>query len=399
MPESKQPKDEQEKPKPTEEEAASEPTDVIDVLDIPMPTAQEAEPVIKDEGFTAAFKFAVIGAGQGGSRIAETFWNLGYRRVAVMNTAEQDMAEIEIPWEHKFLMGHSGAGKDMDVAREMIQEKYEDVLDFTKKVLGDDHDRLLICLGAGGGTGAGTVNTLIEICHDLNVSLDKPKTNVGVLVALPTKAEGKRVNANAHVIVNELLALAASEQISPLIILDNERIKTIYPGLSVRDFWTTANDSICRLLHLFNTVACKNTRFTSFDRADFASVLTSGVITFGATPVEKWMDATDISFAIRDNMRRNILAGGMDLGKGTVAGCVVIGGEDVLAEIPQANLEHGFDQLSRIMGEGSTVHRGIYRGNKPGLVVYTAIGGLGAPDERLKEIASIGEVIGDIHGE
>ena len=47
---------------------------------IPIPEPEEeqvAEKEIKDEVETA-FKFAFIGAGQGGSRIAETFYDFGY---------------------------------------------------------------------------------------------------------------------------------------------------------------------------------------------------------------------------------------------------------------------------------------------------------------------------------
>ena len=64
----------------------------------------------------------------------------------------------------------------------------------------------------------------------------------------------------------------------------------------------------------------------------------------------------------------------------TLAACVIIGDKDSLDKIPQSSLEHGFEQLSRMMGAGSTVHRGIYAGAKEGVAVYTAIGGLQAPD-------------------
>ena len=86
-----------------------------------------------------------------------------------------------------------------------------------------------------------------------------------------------------------------------------------------------------------------------------------------------------ISYAVRDNLRRNILAG-VDAATGNVAACVIIGDKGSLDKIPQSSLEHGFEQLSRMMGTQSTVHRGIYAGAKEGVAVYTAIGGLQAPD-------------------
>src|SRR5688572_24518688 len=37
-----------------------------------------------------AFHMAFLGTGQGGGRIANSFWSLGYRRVGVFNTTDQD---------------------------------------------------------------------------------------------------------------------------------------------------------------------------------------------------------------------------------------------------------------------------------------------------------------------
>ena len=387
---------------PVEESQPEDSTDVVDVPDIPMPT-EAVDTEIKDT-FDGSLKFAVFGAGQGGSRIAEAFWKLGYRKVGVINSAAQDQAAIAIPEENKFLIGNAGAGKDRGAAERMTKEHYEGLLDFMRRCSEGGFDRILLCVGAGGGTGAGSISTLIKVARDLCDSLSMPvqPSPVGVLVALPTKAEGKKVNANAWEVMSSLLITsedAGPPVVSPLVILDNERIKDIFPGLSVQQFWATANSSISSLFHLFNTISSKETPYTSFDKADLDTVMASGVITFGATPVKKWDTATDISFAIRDNLKRNILAGGMDLSLGNVAACVVVGHKDVLSTIPQEFLEHGFDQLRRILGEGSTVHRGIYQGNKPGLVVYTAIGGLGSPLDRMRELAKLGtvQVEDDLH--
>jgi hypothetical protein len=46
--------------------------------------------------------------------------------------------------------------------------------------------------------------------------------------------------------------------------------------------------------------------------------------------------------------------------------------------------------LARIMKKGGAIHRGIYKGAKKGLVVYTILGELGIPTERLDEIERIG---------
>lgn len=354
----------------------------IDLPDIPLPDDEPIEDAVKDTFDDAAFNFAIVGVGQGGSRLAESFWNLGYRRVGVINTAQQDLSLIKIPEENKLLIGDGGAGKNPDAADEVFRTRYEDILDFLKKTFGSGYERVLVCAGAGGGTGAGGVARVLEICHDLNQSLGKETKDtdakVGCVLALPTRGEGIKVQENSKKTVIKVTELEKAGVVSPLVILDNEKIKQLYPKLSVNQFWSTANNSICSIFHLFNKISAQESAYTTFDKADLDTIFSSGVIMFGATPV-KDLSETGISYAVRDNLRKNILAG-VDVSTGNVAACVIIGDKESLDNIPQSSLEHGFEQLSRMMGSNSTVHRGIYAGAKKGLAVYTAIGGLQAPD-------------------
>ena len=353
----------------------------IDLPDIPLPDDEPLEDGVKDEFNDAAFNFAIVGVGQGGSRLAESFWNLGYRRVGIINTAQQDLSLIKIPEENKLLIGDGGAGKNPEAADEVFRTRYEDILDFLKKTFGNGYERVLVCAGAGGGTGAGGVARVLDICHDLSQSLGKEKKDtdakIGCILALPTRGEGIKVQENAKKTVLKTLDLQKAGVVSPLIILDNEKIKQLYPKLSVNQFWGTANNSICSIFHLFNKISAKESAYTTFDKADLDTIFASGIIMFGATPVKDFSD-TGISYAVRDNLRKNILAG-IDAATGNVAACVIIGDKDSLDKIPQSSLEHGFEQLSRMMGPKSTVHRGIYAGAKKGVAVYTAIGGLEAP--------------------
>ena len=73
----------------------------IDLPDIPLPDDDPVEDGVTDTFDDAAFNFAVGGVGQGGSRLAESFWNLGYRRVGVINTAQQDLSLIKMPEANK----------------------------------------------------------------------------------------------------------------------------------------------------------------------------------------------------------------------------------------------------------------------------------------------------------
>jgi cell division GTPase FtsZ len=363
----------------------------VEVPDIPLP--EEEKTIEIEDTFKGAFKFAIIGAGQGGGRLAQTFWNMGYKRTAVINTSEQDLATIDMPDDRKLLIGTGGAGKNPAVAASLIKDKKEDVLDFMRRSFGPGFDRVFCCASAAGGTGSGTLLHLIDVAIELQQSLKTTSQKVGVVLALPKISEGQKLNANAYNVLRDVFALVEKGIVSPLVLVDNEKISTLYPKLAVDPFWDTANRSLISLFHLFNLTSIRESRYTSFDPSDLKTILDSGLITFGATPVENWKDATGISFAIRNSLKKNILSGGVSIETGNTAGAMIIGSEEVLGQVPQVNLDTAFEQLTRILKPGNTVHRGIYRGNKPGLVVYTIIGGLGRPTDKLAELRKFGNVI------
>ena len=149
--------------------------------------------------------------------------------------AQQDLSLIKIPDENKLLIGDGGAGKNPEAADEVFRTRYEDILDFLKKVFGNGYERVLVCAGAGGGTGAGGVGRVVDICHDLSQSLGKEKKDtdakIGCVLALPTRGEGIRVQENSKKTVLKTLDLQRAGVVSPLIILDNEKIKQLYPEI------------------------------------------------------------------------------------------------------------------------------------------------------------------------
>ena len=359
----------------------------LEVPEIPLPVAPEPEKEYEDE-VEGAYKFAFMGAGQGGSRMAEAFYSLGYRRISVINTAQQDLNTINL--ENKLCIGEGGAGKNPDVAEKLYQEKKEDVLDFMRDSFGKDFDRIFVCAGAGGGSGAGTVVPLIHTARELQESVKCPTDKVGVILALPKISEGKKVNANAYKTLAKVWPLIKEGIVSPLIVVDNERINALYPGLAVAPFWKTANMSIAGLFHLFNLTASKDSSYSSFDSNDYKQILDSGFITFGASPVPEWKEASSITKTVRDNLKSNVLSGGVDLSTGNCAGVIMIGGNEILENVPQENLDMAFEQFTRILGNNSTVHRGIYTGDKPTLTVYSCVGGLGGPEEKMEELCKLG---------
>ncbi len=368
------------------EEVTSEPTIDVSLPDLLIPPAPEEAEVdeIKDE-VDVSFNFAFIGAGQGGSRIAETFHTLGYRKIAALNTAEQDLNTIKL--KNKLLIGDGGAGKDRSYADSIFKERREDVIDFMRYSFGEQLDRIFICAGAGGGTGSGVVCSLAEAAKELQETVDAKSKQVGVILALPKRSEGAKVASNAKETLNDVWKLVKSGVVSPLIILDNEKIGKLYPNLVVSNFWNTANMSIAGLFHLFNLTTAKDSSYTSFDSNDYKTILDSGLMVFGASPVKDWKDPVSISRAIRENLQNNLLSGGIDLSTGDRAAAVVIGSKEQLDNVPQSNVDQAVAQLNRVLKPGSVVHSGIYTGDRDTLTVFTAVGGLGKPEEMLKSLS------------
>lgn len=98
-----------------------------------------------------SIRFGVIGTGQCGGRLAEVFARFGYS-VCAINTAEQDLAYLDLPDSNKLLMPYAlgGAGKNLLIGQQAAVENLEGI----KGLLGNtmsDVDQVLITVGGGGG--------------------------------------------------------------------------------------------------------------------------------------------------------------------------------------------------------------------------------------------------------
>ena len=109
----------------------------------------------------------------------------------------------------------------------------------------------------------------------------------------------------------------------------------------------------------------------------------------GLTKVTQFGDKFSLSQAVKQNLEKTLLAGGFELASSKVSGAIAVGGKKLMANVKglQDNIDYSFDVLSEITGK-STVHRGIYEDGRDSLRVYTIIGGLDAPTERLEELRS-----------
>lgn len=382
---------------------------ILDISNVPIPPKETVERV--EDEFKAgdpAFRMCFLGLGQGGGRIAQQFWTYGYRRVCAVNTALADIQPLDLPDGSKIIVGAGGgAGGDPQMGAQIVEDHREDVYDLARKSFGAEFDRIMVTATAGGGTGSGGLFEAINVAHDLIDKLelrndDPNDPQVGVIIALPKEADGKDAHKNAAQTVQKLAALTRAEparkrvpakppRISPLIIIDNQRIDRLYPKTPTGQFWATANHAVCSLFHLINLVSARESTYTSFDKKDFESILKSGILIFGAMPVEDWRSREGISVALRNNLARNLLVGDIDIKSGKIAGCVIVAKKDILDnELNQENIDEGLSMLGRtIQGEGAVRH-GVYAGNNETVTVYTMIGGLDIPAERINQLRRSG---------
>ena len=361
----------------------------FDMPDIPMPEEDVAQLVIEDK-FPAACKFAFLGIGRAGSRIVEGFHKLGYARVCAINTAKQDLQEIQIPEKNKLWLGGNGAGGIRTQGMQYTKDKFEEIVDLMRNSYGTDFDRIMVCVGAGGGTGSGGMEVAVGIANALveHMRIKKvgDKTRVGLMLALPTNSEKSHM-ANAYEAMKYVEKQLEQQALSPVIIIDNESVSKLHPGATVGNVWGKINQSAVTLLHTFNAICVAPTKHIALDPADLGTILESGLITYGATPLRD-VAPEKLSQAMTNAVKQNVLCAGFDISSATIAGCILAGEANVLDSLNAQDIDKNcFEKLERIT-DGASVHRGIYTTKRP-LAAYTMFGGLALPKVRLDEVAKL----------
>lgn len=328
----------------------------------------------------------IIGLGQCGSKIAEEFYERGYDAV-VINTAMQDLKHIKLPEKQKLFLDHAlgGAAKDLATGQAAAEEYAQEIMDHVKSYL-EDNEIFIVATSGGGGSGSGGAETVIKILSQF----DKP---IVVIYVLPLTSEDTLAKHNTIQTLSKLAGMARDDAINSLMVVDNAKIDVLYPGLSMANFWKTANNAIVEPLHLFNKLSASPSEYTSLDPMDFAKVLLGGDCSlYGMIEVEDYLEEEAIAEAVYNNMENGLLASEFDLSQTRNVGVIITGSKEILEQIPATNMEYGFTMLNKVCSEGCSVFRGIYE--VPGqdkLRVYSLLSGLGLPAERVKELKAEAE--------
>ena len=333
--------------------------------------------------------FAWIGAGHCGTRLAKSFYDLGYRKVLAVDSTQHDLDSLDIPEAQKLLiyMRQSDHSSNIEVGQKAIQQHKQDILNLTRQIFGSELDHIMICFGAGGDTGSASVAGLIDVAkrYARYIGLENPSKRVGVVMTLPAVSKvTRKVVEKSSKLASWLGQMAAAGKISPFIIIDNNKINKMYSGITLKSSWQHINSDFAGLFDVFNRFSALSSQYTSFDSLDYRRVMQAGgCVVMGTSEVTKLDDPFAISEAVEDNLHETLHAGRFDLSTAKEAGCIVVGGKDLMTNVKglQKNIDYAFDVLSNITGQ-ATMRRGIYEDNSNSLMVYTIVAGLAPPKAR-----------------
>jgi len=385
------------------EETRSNGEDSLPILALEDYDIPEEEEETVENTVGGSVRYAFVGSGQGGGRLAEAFYSLGYNKTICVNTSPQDLHGIGVPESQKILLeaGAGGAGKDMVAGEDALVKNQQHVYNAMKQIFGKHVDHLIICAGAGGGSGGGSLIPLIMIAKKYLQYcgyVEDVDSRVGVLMTLPTNGEATsvKVATNSYTLASKVSDLAEANSISPLLVLDNDRTQKLYGNskkLTMKNFWPTINANVATLFDIFNRVSSKHSDYTSFDPADYQTITKAGGHTImGVTSIHpaKLNDETEVFKQLKESLSKTLLADGFDLTTATCASAIIVGGKDTFENVEGLPniIDYAFDMLATMTG-AATVHRGVYEDDRAGLRIYTIISGLKRPSARYRKLEAL----------
>jgi cell division protein FtsZ len=144
------------------------------------------------------------------------------------NTDAQALNDSPVPVHLQLGKEGLGAGNVPDKARAAAEESIEDV----KKMLSDGTKMAFITAGMGGGTGTGAAPIIARESKKLGI------LTVGI-ITIPFKFEGTKKIDQALDGVEEM-----SKYVDALLVINNERLRQIYPDLGVFEAFGKADDTL-----------------------------------------------------------------------------------------------------------------------------------------------------------
>lgn len=172
----------------------------------------------------------VIGVGGGGGNAVNHMYREGIHDVTFVlcNTDNQALNDSPVPVHLQLGKEGLGAGNKPAKARQAAEETLEDI----KNMLNDGTKMAFITAGMGGGTGTGAAPVIARVSKELGI------LTVGI-VTIPFRFEGPKKIDQALDGVEEM-----SKHVDALLVINNERLRQIYPDLTVLDAFGKADDTL-----------------------------------------------------------------------------------------------------------------------------------------------------------
>ncbi len=173
----------------------------------------------------------VIGVGGGGCNAVNNMFNKGIHDVSfiVCNTDKKALDDSPVPSKLQLGKEGLGAGNKPEAGRKAAEES----LDSIKDTLNDGTKMVFITAGMGGGTGTGAAPIIAKTAKEMGI------LTVGI-VTIPFRWEGIIKIDKALDGVEEM-----SKNVDALLVINNERLREIYPELTVLDAFAKADDTLC----------------------------------------------------------------------------------------------------------------------------------------------------------
>ena len=198
----------------------------------PSALTESAKPSILDFGQPDKEQsiIKVIGVGGGGGNAVNHMYREGIHDVSFVlcNTDAQALNDSPVP-EHLQLGAEGlGAGNRPERARQAAMESIDQI----RAMLNDGTKMACITAGMGGGTGTGAAPVIAQVSKEMGI------LTVGI-VTIPFRFEGPKKIDQALDGVEEM-----AKHVDALLVINNERLREIYPELTVLDAFGKADDTL-----------------------------------------------------------------------------------------------------------------------------------------------------------
>ena len=172
----------------------------------------------------------VIGVGGGGGNAVNHMYREGIHDVSFVlcNTDAQALNDSPVPVHLQLGKEGLGAGNRPKKAREAAMESIDDI----RRMLNDGTKMAFITAGMGGGTGTGAAPVIAQVSKEMGI------LTVGI-VTIPFRFEGPKKIDQALDGVEEM-----AKHVDALLVINNERLREIYPDLTLIDAFGRADDTL-----------------------------------------------------------------------------------------------------------------------------------------------------------